>query len=129
MGIVGMNRPAAMFFLVVFLRDCRIGSQVISKCQVPLDFRAFRFEAMKLKHSATGRWLIERTVSPAGNTVLAPILVAKLQNNGSLCIQLIYAPHHGQQIDNRFGMDAGDSRRTNMMNVENGTLQELEQSE
>ena len=109
MGIIGMEFPAATFFLLVLLCLHRTSSQVISECQVPFDFAAFRLKAVKLKFPMPGRWLIERAEPPASNAVFAPTSVAELQEDGLLLIQLNDALHHRQQIDNGFAQEAGDS--------------------
>src|SRR5688572_29400942 len=78
MGIIGMEFTATSLFRIVLHRYCWIFPQIISKRQVPVDFAASRFKAVKLEFPLASGWLVERAIPPAGNPILAPISVTKL---------------------------------------------------
>ena len=112
-----MQRERSFLFGLIVAGFDRMRSQIVAKCQVPIDLGRAAFENMHMEPLA-GRSVFTRAVAPAWNPILAVPLVAPFLQGGRACIQCFETADLRHEVDHRLRLDSGYGCRSDMMNFQ-----------
>lgn len=101
---------------VILGSHIRIASQVVAEGKMPNDLRRAVLVAVNLDKSAAGDRLRFGVVSPPRQTECAPAFIAGCFHLTLATIQRCKLADHRHEVEYGLGVDAGNSRRADMMN-------------